>query len=602
MKEQLLELREKISKLNKQEIKLRDKHLRDISTGKIQGPMTGFSSIDKDWLKNYKEEDILKDINNDISIYDYVFDKKNSGEALNYFGRKISYQKLEKEIEIFAKKMISIGIKEKDIVTVCMPNTPEAVIAFYALNKIGAVANMIHPLSSENEIKYFINEVNSKLVITIDSSAEKINKIINDTNLESAIIVSPSDSMPLGLKTLYNLSKKEVKIDNDKFVKWNEFNKLTKQEESIKLDTNYDNDQTSVILHTGGTTGHPKGVQLSNKNFNAMVEQFISNASNFKKGDRMLTIMPVFHGFGLCSSLHLPLSMGVSSILIPKLDAKKIDQLFKKYKPNHILGVPTLFKAIIKNKKMQELNLSYVKYIVSGGDLVKDSLEQEINEFFEKRGAKTKLSKGYGLSEVVAGVTFSFDDCNSYGSIGVPMIKSNIRISEFGTDKELSNGEIGEICVQGPTIMKGYYKNEKESKDALKNEWLHTGDLGYYDNGEFYFSSRKGNMIITSGVNVYPNVIEQVIENHESIAACAVIGVPHPYKIRVPKAYIVLKEGYEASDELINELKELCEKNLNVYSTPYSYEIRERLPQTLLGKISHKELKEEQSVVRVLKK
>lgn len=599
-------LESKKYKIDEQQ-KLRNLHLRKIALGEVFEPFTGKPSIDKKWLRYYSEEQIMAEMP-EMTIYDYMMknNQKNKNEtALIYFGNKISFKQLEKAIDNCAKGMIKNGIKEDDIVTICMPNTPEAVIAFYALNKIGAVANMIHPLSGQNEIKRYLSEVNSKMIITMDMAYEKVLNIVDQTKVEKIVAVSASDSMPFALKKLYPLSKESIKLKkHEKTIKWNELIKDGKKDKKKLKPSEYKKNKLSVILHTGGTTGTPKGVMLTDDNFNCMVEQFLINENNFKRGDKMLTIMPVFHGFGLCSSIHLPLSVGVTAILVPKLGAKKhqLDELLKKYKPNHLIGVPTLFKAMMKNKKMANMDMSYLKYVVSGGDLVKDALESDINDFLREHNANVKLSKGYGLSEAVAGVTFASNGYNKENSIGIPMVATNIKIVKKGTEEEVKENEVGEICIQGPTTTIGYYNNEKETKETLKDGWLHTGDLGYCDNGIFYFNQRKGNMIISSGVNVYPSNIEKVIESHEAVESCAVIGIHHSYKIQVPKAYIILKEGYEATEELKNELEHLCKKNLNVYSVPYSYEFREKLPQTLLGKISHKQLEEEERIKTYSKK
>ena len=579
------------------EEKLRDLYLRNLSLGNIQGPLTNIPDVDKKWLRYYSEKQILTKMP-EQTIYNYMAKgniEHDKDIAINYFGKKITYKEFFKKIDECANSLLKSNVNPGDIITICMPNTPEAVIAFYAINKIGAVANIIHPLSGQNEIRDYINEVESKMVITIDMAYNKVLNILDQTNIKKIVTVSPADSMSFLQKEIYPHTKNYVNmIFEDKMVKWDKFIKNGKllNDDNIAVYP-YKKDNLAVILHTGGTTGTPKGVMLTNDNFNSMVEQFMQDASNFERGDKMLTIMPVFHGFGLCSSIHLPLSAGVTTILVPKLDAKKLDKTMNKYKPNHIIGVPTLFKAMLSNKMMKDMDLSYLKYVVSGGDLVKDSLESDINDFLRAHGSKAKLGKGYGLSEAVAGATFAYNGYNELNSIGIPMVDTNIKIVDPETKQNLKENEIGEICISGPTVMKGYYKKEEETSNTLKDNWLHTGDLGYCDNGIFYFAQRKGNMIISSGVNVYPNNIEQVIEMHEAVAACAVIGIHHPYKMQVPKAYIILKEGHEASDGLKEEIDALCRKNLNIYSIPYSYEFREKLPQTLLGKISHKILEEE---------
>lgn len=595
-----------IKNLKINDAKLHDLYLRNIAIGKIYGPMTGKASIDKEWLKYYSEEQILGEMP-EKTIFEYMkADNENhlNDIALKYFNTKMTYKQFFCKIEECEKSFVANGIKDGDIVTICMPNTPEAVIAFYALNKLGAIANMIHPLSGQNEIKNFINEVNSKIIITIDIACNKILNVANDTKLEKIINVTPANSMGFIVKKIYKYTKNAVKIPNDeRLISWDKFIKMGRNLENISdNEVKYTKDKLAVLLHTGGTTGKPKGVMLTNDNFNSMVEQFFKGENNFERGDSILAIMPVFHGFGLCSSIHLPLSVGVHPILIPKLNGKKLDKVFKKYKPNNIIGVPTLFKGMLTNKKLKNMDMSYLKYVVSGGDLVKDSLETDINTFLGQHGSKAKLSKGYGLSEAVAGVTFASKDYNLPSSIGIPMTDTNIKIVKPGTNDELFKGEIGEMCIKSPSVMKGYYNNNEETNKTMQDGWLHTGDLGYCEDGIFYFAQRKGNMIISSGVNVYPSNIEQVIETHEAVAVCAVIGIYHSYKLQVPKAYIVLKEGYEASEELKNEIASLCRENLNVYSIPYSYEFREKLPQTLLGKISHKELAEEEQKVKVYKR
>lgn len=588
-----------VNKLKVDNEKIRKIQAAKIARGEAFGPIAEKLSIDMPWLKYYSDEAIMAEMPK-MKIYDYMM-KNNKTHvndvALYYFGKKITYKRLNILIDLCAKSMLKNGVKENDIVTICMPNTPEAVISFYALNKIGAVANMIHPLSGQVQIRDYLNEVNSKLVITMDMVYDKILNVVDETSVNKIVSVTAFDSMPFVMRKLFKFTKNYKKMkSNSKMIRWKSFINEGKSRKNIEAESKYEEDKLAVILHTGGTTGISKGVILTNDNFNSMVEQFLIGANNFERNDKMLTIMPVFHGFGLCSSIHLPLSVGVSAILIPKLDVKNFDKILNKYHPNHIIGVPTLFKSMLNNNKLNNIDLSYLKYVVSGGDLVKDFLENDINEFLRKHGSSVKLCKGYGLSEAVAGVTFAANDYNQPSSIGIPMVDTNMKIVKPGTDEELKQGEIGEICIKGPTIMKRYYQNDNETNSSLINGWLHTGDLGYYSNGVFYFSQRKGNMIISSGVNVYPSNIEHVIEDHEAVSSCAVVGIHHPYKIQVPKAFIILKDGYEGTVELKKELEDLCKKHLDVYSIPYSYEFRENLPQTLLGKISHKELSEEEII------
>lgn len=591
---------------------LRDLYLRQLLIGGIQGPLTNIPNVDKEWLKYYTNEQILAEMPKE-TLYQYMI-RKNLNHlddtlAIIYFGKKITFKQFDKLIEDCAKSLKAKGIQSNDSVTICMPNTPEAIVMVYALNRIGAIAHMVHPLSAENEIKNYVLNIDSKMILTIDSSYNKIKNIVNETNLKDVIVVSPSDSMPNPLKTIYNLTKKEKIEYKDKTISWKKFMKLGVNENEI-VDYPNEKNKVSVILQTGGTTGTSKGVELTNDNFNTMVEQLMLNESNFERGDKMLTVMPVFHGFGLCSSIHLPLSLGVTLLLIPKIDIKSIDKLMNKYKPNHILGVPTLFKGImntinqkIESGKLKDFDLSYLKYAVSGGDANKEGFEKKVNAFFAKHGSNAKLAKGYGLSEAVAGATFATGEYNNPTTVGIPMIKTNIKIVKMGTDEEVQNNVDGEICIQGPTVMNGYHNNPEETQNTLINGWLHTGDIGHFENGLLYFTQRKSNMIISSGVNVYPKEIEQVIEMHPAVSSCAVIGIYHSYRNEVPKAYVVLKEGITLTDEIQHEIDKLCKMNLNKYSIPFTYEYCESLPQTLLGKISHLKLREqEDEKTKVIKK
>lgn len=596
------ELSSKYDILSENEEIDRNLYLRKLLTGEIIGPLTNYPNIDKDWLLNYTEEQIKNKMPK-TTMYNYVKNANNENLddiAIIYFDKKISFRKFFNMVDLCAASFYKNGVKEGDIVTLCMPYTPEVIVSVYALNKIGATASMVHPLSSENQIKKYINEDKSRLVISIDASYNKVNNIMNDTCVDKVVMVSPSDSMPLYMKPIYPLTKDAAKIDDKKnLITWNQFMKDGK---GIEMDSvPYEEGRPAVIMRTGGTTGPSKGAVLTSDNFNSMVEQFKANASNFEKGDTMLTVMPPFHGFGLCSSCHLPLSLGVKIVIIPKININKIDKLMMKYKINHIVAVPTLFKGlkmVVRKKqatgKLKTFNLKGLKYAVSGGSLAKNGFEDDTDLFFEENGADIKLSKGYGLTEAVAGVTFADEDMKDENNVGIPMVATNIKIVDQETDEILPNNMVGEICVKGPTIMKEYYNNIEETVATIRDGWLHTGDIGYMNNGCLYFSERKGNMIISSGVNVYPSEIEQVIERCNKVAACAVIGIDHPYKEEVPKAFIELKPGIEATDEIDNEIQQLCIKNLDRYSQPFAYEYRDKLPQTLLGKISHNELKKEE--------
>ena len=554
------------------------------------------------WEKFYKNGETKIEVPNG-TIYEYLIkscENNLDAIALEYMGNMITYRDFLKQIDICSRAFRSQGIRKGDIVTICMPNTPEGLISFYALNKIGAIANMIHPLSSELEIKNYLVSTKSVMLVMIDLCYEKVAGVIKETDVYKTIIVSAGSSLKIWKKFGY-LATKSYKIKKPYFkgeyMFWRDFmargvnynGKCTFESES---------DSPAVILHSGGTTGTPKGIALANSNFNAMAKQIGALFTKLEVNDHILAIMPIFHGFGLSVSICAPLTFGCTICLVPQFDARTFDKLLMRTRPQVVVGVPTLFEALL-NKDNKKLKLDYVKYVISGGDSLTPELANKINNYLEIKGSKAKVAQGYGLTESTAAVALALNDYNFEGSIGIPFPLNYIKIFKPHTQEEVPYGETGEICVCGPTVMMGYLDNEKETNEVLQihkdgNMWLHTGDMAYQrEDGVIFYQSRLKRMIITSGYNVYPSQIENIIESHEAVLKCTVIGVPHPYKQEVAKALIVLKNGYTESGTIKKEIKELCEKNLARYSLPHDYEFRKSLPKTLIGKVDLKKLQEE---------
>lgn len=531
-----------------------------------------------------------------LTIYELIkktADNYPYNDALEYFGKKITYQELITKINRVALSLKEIGVKEKDRVTICMPNTPSAVITFYAINQIGATANMIHPLSSEKELELYLNMTSSKYILVIDFVYDKVKKIEKNTKLEKIIVSSVSTDMSTTNHFLYwFFTGRKRKIEKDrKAIFWKEF---------IKLKTNYpievvkrNRDDEAVILYSGGTTGTPKGIILTDNNFNALAIQSHLMCDPAKRGDSILSIMPIFHGFGLGVCIHTPLYVGMKCILVPDFSPKKFSKLLNKYHPNFIVGVPTLFEGLIKSKVK---DLSSVTCVVSGGDILPLKLKKELDAFLEAKGSKTKVREGYGLTECTGASCLTPRKFYRENSIGIPFPDMIYTIVEPNTTNEVRKGIDGEICISGPTVMKEYLNNKEETKQALIKHkdgriYLHTGDLGCMDrNGFVYFKQRLKRIIISSGYNLYPSNIENIINSHPSVEVSAVIGIPHPYKIEVAKAYIVLKDGIKPTPNIKKSIKEHCIKNLAKYSLPYEYEFIPVLPKTKVGKIDYKEL------------
>lgn len=563
-----------------------------------------FLKKSKPWNKYYDKDKREVPIPQ-VSLYEFLYDKdkdKLENVALNYFGNKISYREFFYEIDLCARAMRSQGIRAGDVVSICMPNTPEAVYVFYAVSKIGAIANMIHPLSAEEEIKKSIVDTKSVMLFTVNFNYKKVLKIIGDTNLYKTILISPRDAMPKAMGLGYFLMEdRKVKLpkSNEVFIFWKDFRAKGK---------NYDRDilvhttanSPAVILHSGGTSGTPKSIVLSNANINVVMGQAKIALPDNDETDVMLGILPMFHCFGLVECVHYPLSIGACLVLVPKFDAGRFDKLLKKYRPTIIPGVPTLFEALIGNKHMEGVDLSNVKYVVSGGDSLNAERNFAVNEFLKKHNCKRNIVQGYGMTETSGGCIFSTTNSYTLGSVGIPLPSNDMKIVNPDTKKEVEVGEVGEILISGPSVMMGYLDDEVETNKVLEKDrkgkiWVHTGDLGYMDkNGCLFFVQRLKRLIISSGYNVYPSHIEEVLNKHPLILNSCVIGVPHPYKVQVPKAYIVLKNDVKDSFKLRLDIREYCEKNLAKYMIPKDFVFRESLPKTMVGKVDYRTLEKEE--------
>lgn len=561
---------------------------------------------DEPWLSYYsREERSIKFTNK--TIYEYL--KSSVGEythyyALNYFGNRISYNEMFKKVEQISKSLKSLGVKRGDIVTICMPNTPEAVMMFYACNNIGAIADMVHPLSASNEIKHYLDESKSRILMLYDADYEKYRTVLEESNVYKTLLTSVKESMPIhtaiGFQILKGYKIKKAPMSDKDYMSWKEFMNLS-HDYHKKIENDMNSKDMAIILHSGGTTGLSKGIMISNYNFNALAQQASICVANVRPKDKIMTILPIFHGFGLGVSVHCPLCLKLEAILIPEFDGNRFPKMIKDYRPNILAGVPTLWEAMLSNKNFDNLDLSCLKYVISGGDHLTIAMEEKMNNFLRTRGASISMSKGYGMTESVAATAFTFDGTNEPGSIGIPLIGNSYCICKPGTTDELPLGEEGEICVNGPTVMMGYFNNEEETKKVLiKHDdgkiWLHSGDVGYIaPNGVIYFTQRIKRMIISSGFNIYPSAIEEIIESHPQVKKCCVIGVPHPYKVHVAKAYVVLKEGVEPTSKIKAEINIICKKNLAVYSLPREIEFRDSLPKTLYNKIDYRLLEKENS-------
>lgn len=561
--------------------------------------------LEKPWFKFYEEDNIPEHIDfPDCSMVDMILqsaEKWPDNVAYIYYGHRVTYKNFVKKIEKTARALKNYGVKEGDRVTICMPNTPEGITMVYAVNMVGAVCNMVHPLSSEKELEYYIKVAESKYVLVFDAVFDKVYKLRDTAQLERIIVVRPSDGLGFLKQRMYKLlhvKKVRLPSNDSRVVLWEDF-----IANSYFYQGNYHEERggedPAVIMYSGGTTGAPKAVLLSNRNINAesicdatMIRQIESNAT-------VLSILPLFHCFGLGVCIHTPLCKGMGCILIPVFSHKQFAEIIRKNEPNFIVGVPTLFEALV-NTKLKSDDLKSVTAVICGGDALNQTLRDKVNECLKNHGSSAKIRVGYGLTEGSGAVCLSPEHAFADGIIGVPLPETDFKIVKNDTFKELPAGEEGEICISGPLVMMGYLGDEIETSQVLRLHddgklWLHTGDLGYIDkDGLVYFAQRLKRMIISSGYNIYPTHLESIINSHEAVLTSTVIGIDHPYKGQVPKAFIVLKPGYKAGRRIEREIRELLERNIPIYALPAAYEFRDKLPQTKIGKVAFRELEKEE--------
>lgn len=560
------------------------------------------------WVKFYGKDTPPNLEYSDKTMFGVFYDtatQYSDYNAIDYMEKKITYGELLEEVKRCAVSLAKLGIKKGDRITLCLPNIPQAVISFYATLALGAVANMIHPLSASNEIEYFINVSKSKMLFILDAFYEKT-KDLNCETLQKVVTASAADYLSAVKKVGFALTqgRKIPKVGaSEKTMTWVGLMKLSEGVETPKIDEHPDNkySDTAVILYSGGTTGTQKGIMLSHLNFNALAAQTVAHGGpSFKPGDSMLAVLPMFHGFGLGVCIHTSVYKGATMILVPRFNADSFAELIVKKKPTFMAGVPTLYEALLRKDRLAKADFSETKGIFSGGDKLPHDLKVRFDEFLKEKNAKVTLREGYGLTECVTASALNPEGA-AYrkGSIGIPYPDTLYKIVELGTTNDVPYGTDGEICIHGPSVMQGYLDDPEETATVLKKHpdgriWLHTGDLGYIDEDGFvYFKLRIKRMIKTSGYSVYPTQIEEILNAHEAVSMSCVIGVPDDLKIQTIKAFIVLKEGYAPSEEMEKEIMRYCEENIAKYQIPRIIEFRDDLPTTKVGKIAYRVLEEE---------
>ena len=521
--------------------------------------------------------------------------------AFAFMGKRTGYRQMTAQIDRVARAFAAIGVKEGDRVTLCMPNCPQIVLCFYALNKIGAIASLIHPLSSIGEIEFYIRDSGSRVAVTLDQFYKKFVEVRKNVALDTLIITSVTDALaPVKAAGYYLMEGRRFQLPKDAPVlKWKPFVSGGDTFTGDCFVSRKANDP-AVILFSGGTTGVTKGILLSNLNFNALGIQTIAMANCFRPGMKMLAAMPMFHGFGLGVCIHTMLAHGGMCILVPRVSVESYAKLLKKEQPNLIAGVPTLYEGITRNPYMDGVNLACLVGVFSGGDSLSIELKKKFDRFLHDHGATIQVREGYGTTECVTASCLTPYDMYREGSIGLPFPDTYYKIVKPGAADELPYGEEGEICLTGPSMMLEYVNQPEETANTLKKHadghvWLHTGDLGAMDaDGFVYFRQRIKRMIVTSGYNVYPSQIENVIDAHDKVLMSCVIGVPDSYKMQKVKAFVVLQPNTLPTPVLKQELLDHCRHHVAKYAMPYDIEFRNELPKTLVGKVAYTILEKEE--------
>ena len=599
-KEDLIKYKEKLAELSEEDKKARDLHLRDLADGTKQGPPVGYSEVDKPWLRFYTDEEILGDVPR-LTCYEALYtnnkDRMNE-KAFEYLGRNYTYGEFFELIEKAKKALVSTGVKKGEVVTICSITTPEILALFYALNRIGAIPNFVDLRYPPETIKNYLNEAKSDRVFTLDLVMPLFDKIIDDTETKEVVYLSATNGSNLLLRALGGLKAKTDKLvsKNPKYTSWKQF--ISRNDKDIE-DFKYEYRYPAAIVHTGGTTGVPKGVAISNDAFNSIVYQVKTARTHERKNWKFLNIMPPFIAYGLGLGLYAPLVLGWETVIIPKFDADEFAKLLIKHKPNGVMGVPAYWQKIMNNPKYKDIDLSYLEDVLVGGDKTPSAVEEQINKFLKEHHSIAKLHKGYSMTEASALATFSNDQANKPESVGIPLVKTNIAIVEPGTQNPVPTGEIGEICIQSTNLMNEYVDNEEETKKVLQThvdgEYVHSGDIGKVDKDGFLFvEDRIKRMIIRSGFKVFPTEIEKRILTLDFVAMCAVIGVHDDVDVHAPKVFFTLKPDAGISkEEAEQKVREFTENaDLPPYFMPVDYEVINEMPLTLIGKVDYDKLKE----------
>ena len=555
-------------------------------------------SEEKVWMKYYSEESKNAPMPR-CKAYDYILERNKDrldAPALHYYGRDISFRELMSRVDDAANAFTALGVKEGDIVSFLSVAIPETIASVYALNRIGAAANTIDPRMDIESICRMIQGSGSRILVVIDMAFPKVKAIQSRINQDFIIVQSPATSLPLFKKVVMTLTTKNDIPYTDRVMPWKAF--IQRGHGTTAIDSPYAGDAIVAITYTGGTTGIPKGVMITNDSMNSVGLNFIHSAVYHEDGDRFLGIIPIFAAYGMVCGMHMPLCMRLTLVPIPRFIPTEIGKLVRTYRPNHLISTPVFIELLIGSREVQDMDLSFLYTLASGGDSMNEGLENRLNEFRKKHNMRYPLAQGYGMSELSAAATFCVNDVYKQGSVGIPSLTVNVGIFDPETGEELGYNRNGEVCVTGPSMMKGYFNKPEETDYVMRKHedgqiWIHSGDLGYIDEDGFLYIKGRIKRMITrfDGHKVFPINLESYIAGRKDIHNCAVIGVNdrEHSQGQYPLALIETMPGVDQW-ETCSEIFRYCDKGVEERGKPVAILAVEDLPLTGMGKIDYRAL------------
>ena len=592
--------------------------------------ITGIPSKDRIWLKRSKKASV-KLPDSHLSVYDYIYEcnKNNLDDValeydplIDYSSTKITYRKLFKMIETATKAYMELGVKKGDIVTVCLPSFVENIVNFYALNRLGAIANQIHPLASKDEVKFYLEEAESKIFVSYDGNFDNFKDVVEELNIEKVIMVDATNLVSTKNKAMilydkYKNLRKEKNISlmsfiketsktkaypSSRYISFKDFMKIGKHNKEVIVNTF--NDACS-LTHTSGTTGKSKGVLSSNYGFNEMVRQIAEETPVLEREDKELLVLPPYPLYVLCNNVHMCLARGINIVVVPKVDYQNIHKYFMKHKITAVQGIPSTVMSMLNDKGFEENNvdLSTIKFIVAGGGALASETLKKANNFLHKHNCKYNVTVGYGMSEMGSCAVCTFDENDEFGTVGRPLNDTNIKIVNPETKEEVGYNTAGEIWLSGPCRMLGYYKNEEATdklfvkeydKDGNEIVWVRTGDIGMITptgNLKYIGRDKRITMIVDIKTNTVSKVSNDYVEdiligNYGTavIPNCVVVSVPNEETLNALKAYVVVKDSPADYSEIVTEMNKKCEEILRDNSRPIEYVFVDKIPETKAGK------------------